>query len=285
MLIRTLGRHGITVSAIGFGGIMVRNLTIEQATAMVDEAVGRGVNYFDIAPTYGDSDSRLGPALKPHRDKVFLACKTAERTAAKAEMDMQGSMDRLQTDHFDLFQLHAITDVAKDVDAAFMKGGVMEMVEQAKRDGRVRRVGFSAHDDEAALTALSRYDFDSVMFPVNFATSMITEFEPAVLKKAAATDAARIAIKALATHKWDEGDPLKDRYSNCWYKPLTDPHHIQLALRWTLSQNVHVAIPSGDWELFKPCMDVAEKFEPITAEETAELRELAESFAPLWPRV
>ena len=106
---RSLGRTGQSLSLIGFGGIVVTDATPAEAAARVAHAIERGVNYFDVAPSYGNAEERLGPALAPYRKDVFLACKTQKRDRAGATAELEASLRRMQTDHFDLYQLHAVT--------------------------------------------------------------------------------------------------------------------------------------------------------------------------------
>lgn len=164
---RILGRTGERLSIVGFGGIVVTDMEQPDADRIVAEAVDRGVNYFDVAPSYGDAEERLGPALRPYRDQVFLACKTGERDAQGAARELENSLRALQTDHFDLYQLHGLSSV-DEVEAAFGPNGAMEVFQRAKEAGTVRFLGFSAHSQEAAEEALRRYPFDSVLFPFNF---------------------------------------------------------------------------------------------------------------------
>ena len=178
---RKLGRTGEELSVLGFGGIVVTRETPEAAANYVAEAFDRGVNYFDVAPSYGNAEERLGPALAPYRDRCFLACKTTARGAQEAEAELNTSLKRLRTDHVDLYQLHAITEVGKDVEAAFAPGGVMEAVTRAREAGKIRFVGFSAHSEQAAHAAMDRFDFDTVLFPFNFATWLKNGFGPSVL--------------------------------------------------------------------------------------------------------
>lgn len=133
---RPYGNTGVELSIIGFGGIIVMNAQPEQAARVVAQAVERGVNYFDVAPTYGDAEIRLGPALEPFRKGVFLACKSNRRDRAGAEQEFQTSLERLRTDYFDLYQLHAITDVEKDVDASFSRGGSWSFSWSGRRRGK-----------------------------------------------------------------------------------------------------------------------------------------------------
>ncbi len=138
---RQYGRAKDMLSVIGFGGIVVKDVTPEEASSYVSEAVDRGINYFDVAPTYGNAQERLGPALKPYRDKCFLACKTTKRDAKGAQEELEESFRLLQTDHFDLYQLHAITTL-EDVEQAFAKGGAMEtfLQGQGRWQGSVPRL-------------------------------------------------------------------------------------------------------------------------------------------------
>ncbi len=106
---RVLGSTGERLSVVGFGGIVVRNETPESAKELVAEAIRRGINYFDVAPSYGNAEERLNPALEPYRDSVFLACKTEQRTRDDARVALHTSMERLRTKRFDLYQLHGVT--------------------------------------------------------------------------------------------------------------------------------------------------------------------------------
>jgi len=279
---RAYGDTGERLSIIGFGGIVVSGAEQEQANRLVAEAVEKGVNYFDVAPTYGDAEIKLGPALEPYRKDCFLACKTTQRTKEGAAAELKESLRRLRTDHLDLYQLHAITDVSKDVDVAFGAGGAMEVFLEAKKQGQVRYLGFSAHSEEAALAAMARYDFDSILFPVNFATFYEGHFGPRVLEAAKAKGLARLALKAMAKQKWAPGDPTRKDYPKCWYQPLTDRAEAKLGLYFTLSQPVTAAIPPGDESLFRLALDLAMGFRPVSQKEKETLRQMAQSLDPVF---
>lgn len=279
---RAFGGTGIELSVIGMGGIVVKDAEQEHANRIVAEFVERGVNYFDVAPSYGNAQEKLGPALEPYRKNAFLACKTGQRTRAGAEAELKKSLETLRTDYFDLYQLHAINDPARDVDAVFAKGGAMEVFIEAKKSGRVRHLGFSAHSIEAALAAMDRYEFDSVLFPVNFANYDKGHFGPQIMAKAQSKGLARLALKMMARQKWPENSPDRKTYSKCWYQPLTDPHQCELAVRFTLSQPVTAALPPGEESLFRLALDLAMKFTPITAQELKELEALAVTLNPVF---
>ena len=124
---RALGKTGEKLSIIGFGGIVVTNATTEQAAERVRAAIEAGVNYFDVAPSYGNAEDMLGPALEPHRKGVFLACKTQGRTREAATKELESSLRKMRTDHFDLYQHHAVTkrkDVADDPRPRRRHGGL-----------------------------------------------------------------------------------------------------------------------------------------------------------------
>jgi predicted aldo/keto reductase-like oxidoreductase len=280
---RQFGHNPEELSLIGFGGIVVSGVEQDHANRVVAEFVEKGVNYFDVAPSYGDAEVKLGPALEPYRKQSFLACKTNKRTAAEAKEEFARSLERLRTDHFDLYQLHSLTDVEKDVDAAFAAGGVMELLLEEKKQGRIKYLGFSAHSVAAALAALNRYEFDSVLFPVNFASWMDGDFGPQILKLAYERGAARLALKAMARGRWKEGDPRRQDFKKCWYEPLSDPREADLGLRFTLSQPVTSAIPPGDENLFRLAVDLAMKFRPIDDKGEAELAALAKDVRLIFP--
>lgn len=279
---RAYGQEGIALSIVGFGGMLVAGAAPEQASQLVGEAVERGVNYFDVAPTYLDAEQVLGPALAPYRKSVFLACKTTERQRAGAAAELARSLARLQTDHLDLYQLHALTDVEKDVDVAFAKGGAMEVFIEAQRAGRIRYLGFSAHSVPAALAALDRYPFDSVLFPLNFVTYYRGDFGPQIIETTRARGVTCLALKALARQPWSEGDARRPNYEKCWYEPLTDRREAELGLRFTLNLPITAAIPPGDEALFRLALDIAESLAPLTAGELTELQSLAATLTPIF---
>jgi len=263
---RELGRTGEKLSIIGLGGIVVVGNDQEKANRIVREAIDRGVNYFDVAPTYGngEAEERLGPALQGHRDRVFLACKTVKRDRAGAAEELRTSLKRLRTDRFDLYQLHGLGSV-DEVDKALGPGGAMEAFLEAREKGLVRFVGFSAHSVEAALAAIERFRFDTILFPINWVCWLQGDFGPQVLKAARAKGMGCLALKAMARSPWPEG--VKREYPKCWYRPVADAEEASLALRFSLSEPITAAIPPGEERLFWLALSIAERFKPLTAEE------------------
>jgi len=280
---RAYGATGEMLSVVALGGIVLTGAEQSAADRVVADAVERGVNYFDVAPGYGDAEIKLGPALEPFRKDAFLACKTGQRTAAGAAAELAESLDRLRTDHLDLYQLHGLCSLEADVDVAFGPGGAMETLIEAKRTGRARYLGFSAHNVDAALTAMDRYDFDSILFPINFAAWLANGFGPRVVERASAKGVARLGLKAMARQKWPADDPQRATYAKCWYQPATDAREADLALRWALSQPVTAVVPPGEEPLFRLAMDLAADLRPVAEDEVAELRALAGTLEPVMP--
>lgn len=279
---RPYGRDGDRISIIGMGGIAIQDLPQAAADRVVAEAVERGVNYFDVSPTYGESELRLGPALASYRKDAFLACKTTQRRADGARAELDRSLERLRTDHFDLYQLHGIASVEKDVDVAFAAGGAMEVLLQAKREGRVRHLGFSAHSEAAAEAAMERYDFDSILFPVNFACWFKGTFGPRIVAMAREKGLTVLALKSMARQRWPADAPERQTYSKIWYQPLTEPEQVDLALQFTLTQPVAALLAPGEVPLFRLALDRAEAWDSIAppAEET--LRAMAADLDPVF---
>jgi aryl-alcohol dehydrogenase-like predicted oxidoreductase len=194
----------VNLSIVGFGAIVLMGQEQPAANDEVARAVDRGINYFDVAPSYGkgEAERKLGPALKPYREKVFLACKTGKRDLAGARVEFENSLKTLQTDRFDLYQLHNMHR-PDDIEKAFAPGGVMELMVKAREEGKVRYLGFSAHDEEVALELLDRFEWDSVLFPVNYVCFAVNGFGRRLVEKAKAKNVARLALKALAHTPWD----------------------------------------------------------------------------------
>jgi predicted aldo/keto reductase-like oxidoreductase len=221
----------------------------------------------------------MGPALKPYRKDCFLACKTLERDAAGAEKQLNESFSLLGTDYFDLYQLHALSSV-EEVEKAFGPGGAMEFIVKAKQQGKVKHLGFSAHSVDAALLAMRNYDFDSILFPINFNCWDSGHFGPTVFEMARSKDMGILALKAMALTALKEGE--SKLYKNVWYRPVQDDELTKLALRYTLSMEVTAAIPPGDAEYFWKAVEVAKDFKPITAAETERLKTLASGNPPIF---
>jgi len=276
---RALGKTGEMLSIIGFGGIVVRDATTAVAAETVKLAIDKGINYFDVAPSYGNAEVMLGPALEPYRKDVFLACKTQKRTRDEARTELEQSLKNLRTDHFDLYQFHAVTKT-EDVEQIFAVGGAMETVLRAREEGKIKYIGFSAHSESAALAMMDRFPFDSILFPFNMVCYEQGNFGPAVMEAAKQKGVARLALKMLARGPWPDG--AKRTYPKAWYEPILDAETARAAVRFTLSEDVTAAIPPGDVDLFNLALTLASDFQPLSPEERAEILAGTRSLQPLF---
>jgi aryl-alcohol dehydrogenase-like predicted oxidoreductase len=253
---RVLGKTGLDIGVFAFGGIVVKDTSQNEANDIVAEAVDKGVNYFDVAPSYGNAQDILGPAIKSHRSKIFLACKTEKRTGDEAWAALRNSLKLLHTDYFDVYQLHGVAP--GDVDTILGKGGALETLVEAKEKGLVRNIGITTHFDSVALKMMKAHSFDTLLFPINWACWIKNGLGKEALKEAARQNMGRVAIKGLA--KWAK-EPKEDGYPKCWYRPIfDDPELAELALRFTLQQDVHTAVSPGDVRMFRLGLSIIGKY-------------------------
>jgi aryl-alcohol dehydrogenase-like predicted oxidoreductase len=278
---RQLGKTGEQLSIIGFGGIVVMDEDPTKSKNIVAEAVDRGINYFDIAPSYGNAQERLGPALAPYRKNSFLACKTEGRTKDDSRKQLEESLRLLKTDHVDLYQFHALTKMT-DLDKVLGPGGAMETMEAAKKEGKIRYIGFSVHSAETAVAAMDRYPFDTVLFPVNFVLFSQAKFGPQILKKAQEKNMGILALKAMAKTTWPASEKKNHPEPKCWYQPAAYPNEAALGLRWTLGHPITAALPPGDEKYFRLAMDVAQNYKPLEPHEETALLSGAAGAEPIF---
>jgi aryl-alcohol dehydrogenase-like predicted oxidoreductase len=279
---RRLGKTGVDLSIIALGGIVVMNAEQSHANDVVAEAFDRGINYYDVAPTYGNAQSRLGPALEPYRQRVFLACKTGKRDKAGSALELEESLRLLRTDHVDLYQFHGVTK-KEDVEQIFGPSGAMETFQAARQAGKVRFIGFSAHSVENALAMLDHFPFDTILFPTNFVLFSQAKFGPQVISRAREKGMGILALKSMAKTVWPKSMKASERFApKCWYQPTALPDEAALALRWTLSRPITAAVPPGDEKYFRLAMDVAQRFKPLEANEEKELMARAAGVEPIF---
>jgi predicted aldo/keto reductase-like oxidoreductase len=215
----------------------------------------------------------MGEALAGlDRSRYLLACKTKVRDKEGARKEFEQSLVRLKTDYFDVYQLHHL-HTAEDVKKAFGPNGVMEMITEAKKEGKIRFVGFSAHTTKSALDAMSQYAFDTVMFPINFIEYYQFGFGQEVLAEAQKQGAGVLAIKPMCGGLWGEKE---ERTRQWWYKPLEERREINMALRFTLSlPGVTAGVAPGMLDLFPKALEVVKIYQPSTEEEKRELEGMA----------
>ncbi|MCL1857651.1 MAG: aldo/keto reductase [Oscillospiraceae bacterium] len=241
-----LGETGIEVSTVIFGGIIVGGETSEDCSRYVSYAIDKGVNYFDVAPSYGNAQEMLSPALAPYRKNTYLACKSTVRDSGIKD-ELYNSLKVLKTDYFDVYQLHGLSN-QEDIDKAFSKNGAMEVLIRAKQEGYIKNIGISAHNEDIAIQALSYYDFATVLFPVNWALNIDKGFGDRLINICKYRNMGILAIKALAHRLWT-GENENKRFPKSWCKTIYDNDTLaKAAIKYTLAKGVHAIVPPGNFE-------------------------------------
>jgi aryl-alcohol dehydrogenase-like predicted oxidoreductase len=271
------GRTGHESSRVIFGAAALWSMSQDLADSTLDDAVSRGVNHLDTAASYGASEDRLGPWLARHRAEVFLATKTGERQGTAARAELERSLERMGVDSVDLIQLHNLVE-PDEWDAAFAPGGAVEALAAARDEGLVRAIGVTGHGLRIAgmhVRSLERFDFDSVLLPVNPALLRDDGYRADVEQLRALCVDRRVAvqtIKAVARRRWQ--DDSTPRHS--WYEPLTDPGAIARAVRYVLAQPDLFLNTTSDARLLPAVLDAAHG--PLDAPTDAELSADAETY-------
>ncbi|MFC2116261.1 aldo/keto reductase [Bacteroidota bacterium] len=275
---RILGKTGDKISIVGFGGIALRNNGQEFANELVPRAFNTGINYFDVAPGYGDSQELLGPPLKKYRKEVFLACKTQMRDKKGSEEELHESLSLLKTDHFDLYQFHAMSKM-EDVDTVFGPDGAMETFIKAQKEGKIRHIGFSAHNEEVALRMMELFEFDTILYPINCACWKNGDFGPKVYETAKQKDMGILALKAVAKTRV----PREERsYPNMWYAPFEEEEEIENALKFTLSKDITATVHAGDSLFMQKTLDFVQKYKTIQAPDNEAINNMVEGVIPIF---
>jgi predicted aldo/keto reductase-like oxidoreductase len=281
---RVLGRTGEKLSMVGFPGLSLIHYEQNECNAGIHKAFERGVNYFDVAPAYGNGqcETRMGIGLQGlDRSRIFLACKTKKRDKEGARQELEQSLKLLKTDYFDLYQMHHLV-APREVKQALGPGGAIETFLTAKQEGKVKYIGFSAHTTKGALEALKNYRFETAMFPINFVEFLNRGFGKEVLEAANQQGTAVVAIKPLSWGAWPEG---MKRTREWWYRTVDDSTEAELAMRFTLSQKGVVAgIPTSFLDLLDRAIEAAKIFRPIDAAGTEQLRKMAASCGSIFER-
>lgn len=238
----------------------------DATAAAFSAAVAAGVNHLDVAPQYGRAQELLGPLIPAVRDQLFVGCKTLRHSAAGVRDQLEESLRLLRCDHFDLYQLHAVTDLA-ELDA---RSAAIEAIVSARDEGLCRWIGITGHEltaPAAHLEALRRYDLDTVMFPVNpglWSDATYRRDAEALLEHAMAHDVGVMAIKAAAARPW-AGRP---RTASTWYEPFTTPDDLRCGIRFALSvPGVHAFCTPGDIGVLALALRAAADGEPMGAAE------------------
>ena len=261
---RRLGRLKRENSVLIFGGAALGVATEEAADTTIRQALDAGVDHFDTAADYGDSELHYGRWMPEIRDRIFLSTKTGDREKDAARRSIERSLQRLRVDSVDLIQLHAVCD-PEDLDRATGPGGSLEAAIQAKEEGLVGAVGITGHGHEAPAThleALNRYPFDTVMTPWNYILSTDEDYRrdfEALVRETKRQDAGLMTIKTISRRNWPSGDPTGDQKYTTWYEPFDRQEHIDAAVSFVLSFEEITGIPMvGDVTLV-PMMLEAER--------------------------
>ena len=162
---RVLGKTGLKISAVGFGGIPIQRVDEKGAVALIDSLIEHGINFIDTARLYTNSEELLGKALEGRRDKFVLATKSMARTAEAMRAEIDESLRQLRTDYIDLYQIHNIPE--GQIDVACAPGGLVEALLEAKAKGKIGHIGLTAHSVEAFRRALELDFVETIMFPYN----------------------------------------------------------------------------------------------------------------------
>lgn len=279
---RRLGRTGHMSSIVALGGAAFWKVTQAEAEAAIELAVSHGINHIDVAPSYGQAEMRLGPWLEKHRNRMFVACKTQERSKARAWEELKRSLETLRVDYFDLYQFHGVNDI-ETLYVMLGTEGTLEAVLEARQQGLVKYIGITGHRPFVHVEALNRFDFDTVLFPLNRVLAAhrddFNDFTT-LLKVTQKKDVGTIAIKAITKRPWE--GPMHAYQT--WYEPFDDQAEIDKSLWYTLSQGVTTAPMSGDLRLWPMIIDAAERFRPLDAREQAEAVAQVRRYRPLFSR-
>jgi len=256
------GRTGHRSTRLLFGAAALWRATQAEADRALEQLLAAGVNHIDAAASYGDAELRIAPWMARHRRGFFLATKTGERAYAGAREQIRRSLERLRVDQVDLIQLHNLVQ-EDEWEQALGDDGALRACVEARDEGLVRWIGVTGHGTRVAamhLRSLARFDFDSVLLPMNPSLlrdpAYAADFER-LLALCAGRRVAVQTIKSVARRRWPEGStPAFDT----WYEPLADPGEIERAVHWALARPGVFVNSAGDLRLLGPMLRAAESF-------------------------
>jgi aryl-alcohol dehydrogenase-like predicted oxidoreductase len=254
------GRTGHDSTRVIFGAAGLASMRQERADEVLATLVRHGVNHIDTAAGYGESELRIGPWMREHRQDVFLATKTGERTGDAARAELERSLERLQVDYVDLVQLHNLVE-PDEWETAYARNGAVEALAQARDEGLTRHIGVTGHGVRIArmhLRSLERFPFDSVLFPYSYVALTDDTYRADVeelLGVCAANEVAVQTIKGVSRRRWRDDD---DRRRFAWYEPLMDDGAIGRAVRWVLGNPQVFLVTTSDATVMARILDAAE---------------------------
>ena len=281
------GRTGHISTRVLFGAAALGNVTQAEADQAMRTIIQYGVNHIDTAASYGESELRIGPWMKKHRHEFFLASKTGDRDYQSAKDSIELSLKRLQTDHLDLIQLHAVIE-DEELDRVLGEDGALKAAQEAKQKGYVRFIGITSHTLHAAAlhkAALVHFNFDSVLLPYNWMLFRDVQYAAdftSLLEQCRHRSVAVQLIKTNQRRKWNQDE----HFANTWYMPFADQASINQAIGWALGTQPGAFInSSGDVHIMPKFLEAAAHFSPAQVPTDAEMAQLIESQhgEPLWP--
>ena len=246
-----------------FGGTALSRASQKEADRILELLLKYGINHIDTAAGYGDSELRIGPWMRRHRDRFFLATKTGERSAAGAREQLERSLQRLQVERVDLIQLHSLTE-PDEWEQALGRGGALEALIRAREEGLARYIGVTGHGVTVArthLNALQRHPFDAVLLPLNYPMFQLPEYAADFRELRELCRQRGVAvqtIKAIARRRWTGSE----RPHRTWYEPLADQQDIDAAVHWVLQHEGVFLNTAGDMALLPRTLDAAARFSP-----------------------
>jgi aryl-alcohol dehydrogenase-like predicted oxidoreductase len=264
---RRFGRTNHMSTVAIFGGAALWDTTPERADAAMEQVIAAGVNHIDVAPSYGKAEELLGPWMPRIRQDFFLGCKTLERTKQGAWDELQRSLEKLRTDHFDLYQIHAITSLAQLNEA--LRGGVLDAMLEAREQGLTKYLGITGHGNDSPavfMEALRRFDFDTILFPINYVQYADARYRAGtqeLLQECRARDVGTMIIKAIGKGVWRD----QPRTHTTWYVPFDNAADIQAAVNFALSQDVTGLCTAGDLSVLPLFLDACAKYQPQSPDE------------------
>ena len=264
---RRLGRLGRMNSVLIFGGAALSEVSNEEADRAIALARDAGVDHFDTAADYGDSELHYGRWMPEIRDAIFLSTKTGEREKNAARRQLEASLERLQVESVDLIQLHAVNDL-EELDRATR--GALEAAVEAREEGLVGAVGITGHGHEAPAThleALRRYPFETVMTPWNYVLSTDEDYRrdlEALVEEMMRQDAGVMTIKTVSRRNWPEGDALEGQRRATWYEPFEEQEYVDAAVSFVLARDEITGIPLvGDVGLIHKMIEAEKRRMPL----------------------
>jgi aryl-alcohol dehydrogenase-like predicted oxidoreductase len=279
---RRLGRLGHLSSVLIYGAAALSEVDQDTADASIAQALDAGINHFDTAASYGDAELRLGPWMPRIRDQIFLATKTGLRGKDEAWAQINRSLERLQTGHVDLIQLHSVGD-RHELDLVTGSGGALEAAVRARDEGLAGAIGITGHGHDAPAThreALRRFPFDTVLTPLNYVLGQDAGYRrdyEALVAEVTAHDAGLMTIKTVSRRNWPDG--AGHRYTT-WYEPFDDQRRITAAVAWVLSHSEVTGIPTASDVRLLPLLVEAEKQAgALTVAEAAEILTASPSYS------